>query len=70
MITIPKDRTAEQAYIELRKSTDVLLARALAFSPSPSAEDGPGLLMLPGLLNALRNAAEDVAAVKLDHEQS
>ncbi|MDQ1817783.1 hypothetical protein RBA41_31230 [Massilia sp. CCM 9210] len=64
----PMNRTPDQAYRELKTSADKLLVAALAFSPKPSMEDGPGALALPGLLAALRSAADDLAAVKRDHE--
>lgn len=66
----PNNRTPDEAYRELKKSADKLLAAALAFSPRAGMEDGPGALALPGLLAALRSAADDMAAVKSDHEKS
>lgn len=60
-------RTTEQAYAEYKKAADKLLAAAQALSPSKDAPDGPGVLALPGLLAKLRAAADDMAAVKLDH---
>lgn len=67
---LPQDRTPEQAYKELKEVADKLLTRALAFSPRAGAEDGPGALALPGLLAALRSAADDLASIKIDHERA
>lgn len=64
----PNNRSPEEAYRELKTSADKLLAAALALSPKRGIEDGPGALALPGLLAALRYAANDLAAVKHDHE--
>jgi hypothetical protein len=61
------ERTTEQAYAEYQKSADKLLAAALALSPTPAAPDGPGVLAMAGLLARLRAAADDLAAVQVDH---
>jgi hypothetical protein len=66
----PNNRAPGEAYRELETSAYKLLAAALAFSPKPGMEDGPGALALPSLLAALRSAADDLAAVKSDHEKS
>lgn len=64
----PMNRTPGEAYRKLKTSADKLLVAALAFSPKLGMEHGPGTLALPGLLAALRSAADDLAAVKRDHE--
>jgi hypothetical protein len=64
------ERTTEQAYAEYQKSADKLLAAALALSPTPAAPDGPGVLAMAGLLARLRAAADDLAAVQVDTQES
>lgn len=60
----PNNQTPGEAYRELKTTADKLLVSALAFSPRPGMEDGPSALSLPALLAA----ADDLAAVKRDHE--
>lgn len=55
-------------YDEYKKSADKLLAAAQALSQTKARPDGPGVLALPGLLAKLQAAADDLAAVKAEHE--